>query len=328
MVTTDNITFTLVVTPPEDSETAITVDVDENVTDGAGNEEATQFVQGVDTLDPTVVITSDTPGAAADDFTLTFTFSEPVNGFTVDDVDLSSGTAGAFAGSDGESVFTLVVTPPGDSTTDIDVFVDSSEITDLVGNENDAGSFTQAVDTVAPTVVITSDTTVDAAGDFVLTFTFSEPVNGFTAGNVGLSGGTAGAFTGADGDTVFTLVVTPPAGSNDDITATVAVDVATDLAGNDNEAGTFTQAVDTRARIEFSLAESSQGESGVGDTVPEILVLGDLTGTTDAERTVNFSLTPGSATAGASDDFTLSASFIIPADNYTCLLYTSDAADE
>ena len=48
-------------------------------------------------------------------------FSEPVNGFTIDDVVVANGSAVNFVGSDGSMVYTFVVTPTviGDVTVDI-----------------------------------------------------------------------------------------------------------------------------------------------------------------------------------------------------------------
>ena len=60
---------------------------------------------------------------------VTATFSEPVFGFTADDITVTNGTAGNFVGSDGDSVYTFDVTPNaiGDVTVDIaaDVALDA-----------------------------------------------------------------------------------------------------------------------------------------------------------------------------------------------------------
>ena len=52
---------------------------------------------------------------------VTATFSEPVSGFTLDDIAVGNGTAGNFSGSDGDSVYTFSVTPDflGEVTVDI-----------------------------------------------------------------------------------------------------------------------------------------------------------------------------------------------------------------
>src|SRR5438128_8872229 len=85
-------------------------------------------------------------------------------------------------------------------------------------------------------------------GNVVYTFTFSEAVNGFTAADVVVSGGTKGTFTGADGATVYTLVVTPTANFEGNLTVDVAAGVAADLAANGNTVAVQSvQAVDTLA---------------------------------------------------------------------------------
>ena len=95
-------TYTLAVTPSANFEGNMTVDVGGGAAqDAAGNDNnaATQSVQAVDTLAPTVVITDDESGTAniaSGDITYTFTFSETVTGFTSDDVTVANGTKGTF----------------------------------------------------------------------------------------------------------------------------------------------------------------------------------------------------------------------------------------
>ncbi|MEB2351327.1 MAG: Ig-like domain-containing protein, partial [Burkholderiaceae bacterium] len=71
-----------------------------------------------------------------------------------------------------------------------------------------------------------------ATGPVTFTFTFSEPVNGFTAGDIAVTNGTKGTFTGSDGSKVYTLVVTPTAGAHGDIGVSVPAGAATDLSSN------------------------------------------------------------------------------------------------
>ncbi|WP_075085217.1 beta strand repeat-containing protein [Mariniblastus fucicola] len=95
--------------------------------------------------------------------------------------------------------------------------------------------------------------------------------------------------------------------------------VITYVGGDGNDVMLFTAGM---AEIEFANGgepddSSAEGEGGTGGTTPTILVNGDLTGIPAAYRTVTFSLTPGSATPGFADDFTLDASFTIPAGDYS-----------
>ena len=196
------------------------------------------------------------PTSPAATIIYTFTFSQSVNGFAVDDVVVVGGTkAAAFAsGADGSSVYTLVITPNAGFQGNLTVDVAAGVATDLAGNPNTAApQSVQAVDTLAPSVVITDDeagTANIAGGTIIYTFTFSQSVNGFAVADVVVVGGTkAGAFaSGADGSSVYTLVITPNAGFQGNLTVDVAAGVATDLAGNPNTAAPQSvQPVDTLA---------------------------------------------------------------------------------
>ena len=85
------------------------------------------------------------------------------------------------------------------------------------------------VDNAAPALTITG-VPEHTTGAFTATFTFGEEVTGFEAGDVTVSGGTAGTFSGSG--TTYTLAVTPDA----DYTVSVASGAAADAAGNGNAA--------------------------------------------------------------------------------------------
>ena len=67
-----------------------------------------------------------------------------------------------------------------------------------------------------------------------VTATFSEPVSGFTVGDITVTNGSAGNFVGSDGDSVYTFDVAPNAIGT--VTVDVAGDVAVDTEGNSNTA--------------------------------------------------------------------------------------------
>jgi methionine-rich copper-binding protein CopC len=95
-----------------------------------------------------------------------------------------------------------------------------------------------------PTLAITDDTPGTATGDVVFTFTFSESMTGFTAGDITISSGTKGTFSGSG--TTYTLAVTPPVVSSGTITVSVASTVATgSTSGRANAAASTTQVYDT-----------------------------------------------------------------------------------
>ena len=67
-----------------------------------------------------------------------------------------------------------------------------------------------------------------------ITATFSEPVSGFTLGDITVANGTASNLSGRDGDEVYTFNVTPNAVGQ--VTVDIAAGVATDGEGNRNTA--------------------------------------------------------------------------------------------
>ena len=252
---------------------------------------------GIDTIAPTVAITMDNAALNIGDNTLvTFTFSEaPSGSFIESDILLSAGltlVGGSFTVVSPTS-FTAVVAPAASFDGNATVSVAGGSFTDAALNPGIGDSENIDVDTIAPTVAITDDeagATANIAGGTILyTFTFSQPVNGFTAGDVDVVGGAKGAFTGADGATVYTLVITPTAGLEGDLTVNVAAGVAADLAANGNTVATQSvQTVDTlRPTITSGATASAINEnSGAGQVVYHATA-------TDSSTPVTYSLGGG-----------------------------------
>ena len=127
---------------------------------------------------------------------------------------------------------------PGSANSDNDYQVEVT-VTDSSGL-TDTQSITVTVtdvneDTTAPAPTITtSSASHDGSTAFVATVTFDEPVNGFLPTEITATNATvAGAFTtGADGDAVYTIEVTPT--GPQDVVLSIAAAVAKDAAGNDN----------------------------------------------------------------------------------------------
>ena len=149
-------------------------------------------------------------------------------------------------------MYTLVVTPTAGFEGNVTVDVDAGAATDAAGNPSTAAiQAVQAVDMKAPTLTIADDeaaaTANIAGGDITYTFTFAEAVTGFTADDVTVTNGSKGTFT-AVSSTVYTLVVTPTAGFEGDVTVDVDAGAATDAAGNPSTAAIqAVQAVDMQA---------------------------------------------------------------------------------
>ena len=131
--------------------------------------------------------------------------------FSLDGTNWSAGTESSFA-----------VT--GDGAKSVSV-----RQTDLTGNSSGASNaLAFTLDATAPSVVVTK-----APGSYTFNFAFSEAVTGFDASDVAVPQGTTkGTFT-AVSSTNYSLVVTPPSSTSDQLfTVNVAASAATDVAGN------------------------------------------------------------------------------------------------
>nr|WP_321161560.1 Ig-like domain-containing protein [Verminephrobacter eiseniae] len=188
---------------------------------------------------------------AGDTATITFYFSEPVTGFTVDDLTIPSGKGtlsnlrAINSGSAWMVDLRAPATLPANTPEDVQITVNMAGITDTSGNAG-TGSATLAtyslgnkppsiVSVVGPTSIVTRDTQV------IITFTFDEAVTGFTLANINLDNANASPYVyrtrdpvTTDGGRTWTLNCRANPGVTDS-TNTVSIrnlDGVRDLAGN------------------------------------------------------------------------------------------------
>ncbi len=191
-----------------------------------------------DTTAPTLQITSDAPGivnSTTGNVTLTFTFDEAVSGFSVDDITLSGGTAGAFSAVS-DTVYTLVVTADNNSVAPLTVDVGANAASDEAGNGNEAAAqLALNVDTVLPTAIINVTTTVDnvlTLGETAqVTITFSEEVTNFTLADLTAENATLSGLATVD-NIVWTATLTPDATTTDNTNVVTLADTYNDASGN------------------------------------------------------------------------------------------------
>ena len=171
--------------------------------------------------------------------TITFTLSESSNDFTESDITVESGTLSGFSGS-GTSYF-VTFTPNPNSTTEAAISVGSGRFSNSLANLNRDGSdannsVTFSVDTVRPTITISSDVTSLEAGDTAtLIFTLSESSTNFQAEDLTVSNGTISNFSGSG--TSYSAIFTPTAESTTAGIISVASSKFSDSIGNTNADG-------------------------------------------------------------------------------------------
>ncbi|QNX59914.1 BapA/Bap/LapF family large adhesin [Acinetobacter seifertii] len=204
-------------------------------TDLAGNLGSGASLAGLtaDITPPTLAISaSDLNLAAGETTTVTFTFSEPVTGFDVSDVTLAGGTLAGLASTDGGKTWTATFTQDGTATPP-SLSVANGTYTDLAGNLGSGASLAGlTADITPPTLAISaSDLNLSVGESTTVTFTFSEPVTGFDASDVSLTGGTLAGLASTDGGKTWTATFTQD-GTSTLPSLSVANGTYTDLAGN------------------------------------------------------------------------------------------------
>ncbi|RYE42377.1 MAG: IPTL-CTERM sorting domain-containing protein [Hyphomicrobiales bacterium] len=146
---------------------------------------------------PTLSIASDMAvigaGATAK---LTFTFSVAPSGFSAGDIAAMGGTVSALTATSDPRVYEAFFTPngylPGGHAY---ISVGAGSYTDAAGNNGGGAGVSIAVDTLPPSVMISSSTSSVSLGEStVITFTFSEPITHFSANSLIAIGGTLGTL--------------------------------------------------------------------------------------------------------------------------------------
>ncbi|NRB40126.1 MAG: hypothetical protein HRU20_16950 [Pseudomonadales bacterium] len=193
---------------------------------GAAAIKQTLLITVVDDVAPTVSIKNVLANSNAP-FTVTFTFSEVVNNFTVEDITLGNATASAFK-QNGNS-YTALITPTADG--EVSIVVKANVLTDASGNGNVASGIEKSqYDATAPMVNIL-DVPQNSNKAFTVTYQFSEAVSGFDLADVtaGLLNATASNFLAVDADTYTALITAQAEGT---ISIIVQAGAALDVVNN------------------------------------------------------------------------------------------------
>ena len=162
---------------------------------------------------------------------MTIRFSESVEGFELEDIEVSNGTASNFNRLSSRT-YTVTITP--EETGEVRVEVGSNVARDGVGNGNrTAEPLVIEADLERPEVTIAGPTEPVGMAVFEVTITFSEPVTGFELEDIRVTNGTASNFIEISPQE-YTATITPEGIGA--VKMEVAEDVARDGGGNGNRA--------------------------------------------------------------------------------------------
>ena len=224
-------------------------------------------------------------------------FSEPVTGFGAGDVTLG-GTAGATTAvvSGGPTAYRIDVSGmTGDGT--VVASIAAGVATDLAGNTANSASTstdnTVTFDATAPSVTVdqaAAQADPTNVGSVVFDVVFSEPVIGFTSGDV-IVGGSAGATTVvvAGGPAAYTVTASGMI-RDGSVFAIVFAGVVTDPAGNANVASTSTDnevSYDTTSpSVTVDQAAPQADPTNVGSAVFDVVFSEPVTGFSSGDVTL------------------------------------------
>ena len=270
-VTADPLVYTATYTPTDDLEDATNmISVGTGYTDAAGNTgtAAASANYTIDTLAPSVTITSDVSAVKiGETATITFTFSDdPVGTFADEDIATTGGTLSPISGTADPLVYTAIFTPtPGTASGTASITVADGSYTDAAGDAGTAGTTPAiSIDTLAPTVAITlADSTLTKGETTTVTFTFSEVPTGFDLADVTVENGALSAFTVTADPLVYTATYTPT-DDLEDATNMISVGTGyTDAAGNTGTAAASANyTINTLAPPPIELAAIAAGSGG------------------------------------------------------------------
>jgi gliding motility-associated-like protein len=262
------------ITIPASALTALTdggtYTVTTNVSDAAANAaNQNSFSISVDKTKPMTTISSSTANLnIGQSATLTITLSEVATDFVAGDITIAGGTIGTLSGT-GRN-YSATFTPSANYEGTASITLASNQFTDPSGNPNDESSNTAntisiAVDTKAPTMTIASNPANLRSGQSAtLTFTISEAVSDFVAGDITISGGSIGTLSGTG--TTYTAEFTPTANSNANGVIDVAVNKFTDAAGNANTSASNTVTISIDNTVPTVAITSSATALKAGET--------------------------------------------------------------
>ena len=222
---------------------------------GNSNLEASKTVT-VDRTLPTCKITADVESLTnASSVMYTFTFSEEVTGFTVEDINVNKGSKGRLVPLS-SSVYQLSITDTDHVEYNQIVSVAAGSCQDLAGNGNEAATKEIKIDRKAPECTITANVESPTnANSIEYSFTFTEPVTDFEEDDITVSNGVKGTLEFSRSLGKYILIVTNTGSCEQ--TISVKANSYSDMAGNYNTSSTSKTVIVDRTGPEIQINPDS-----------------------------------------------------------------------
>lgn len=183
--------------PPRDGDRCFAVTIDGVRVDG---EKQPPFAYPVCVIDPdastgpTVNVSSEAPDNVGSTFGVSIAFSDAVDGFTRNDIDVHNGSVTAFSGSGSRYDATI----RADDNGDVVVSVRSGAVHDSRNRPNPPSTpLMRTADVGRPVATLSSSTRTTVTGSFDVAISFSEPVTGLDLSDIRVVNGTPTGLRGS-----------------------------------------------------------------------------------------------------------------------------------
>jgi hypothetical protein len=240
--------YSALLTPPRNFTGNCVVAVPDNAFTATWGEKniASNLTIPVDTTVPYCAIASNVASlSVGQTANISFSLNKPISYFTVNTPVVTNGTLSNFSGN-GTS-YSAIFTPKANTTGPANVTVAGGVLFDAVGNQGATSTLTLSVNTLAPSVNITSSSAFLGIGaNANISFALSEDSTTFTGTNLTVSGGTLSNVRGTAKR--YTAVFTPSANSTANGTITVPTGAFRNIAGSASATGSLANPIqiDTR----------------------------------------------------------------------------------
>jgi hypothetical protein len=195
---------------------------------GNGNTPSNTLTRTLDSVGPTVTLSSTAPDPVAGAITVNVSLNEASTDFGVLDITPANATVSNFTGSAGTYSFTLTPTAAGLFSAQ----VTAAQLGDALGNPNSASNtLSRTFDNTLLGVTLSSVDPNPANGPIDVTATLTKPSADFDATDITTTNGTVGNFATVSG-AEYTFTLTPSAQGA--FSASVNAGVCTDTLGNAN----------------------------------------------------------------------------------------------
>ncbi|WP_439883361.1 Ig-like domain-containing protein [Pontibacter sp. MBLB2868] len=263
-------TYEVKVTPAADGTVAISLPGGK-VTDLAGNQNAASESIALiyDATGAEIVLASDAPATINKAFTVTFTFSEAVTGFTVADISVGNGAANNFS-AQSATTYTALINPETDGEVSVRVAADVAF--DEAANGNTASAeLKRLYDTKRPDITLSTSAANPLNKPFTVNINLTEAVADLELADITVKNGAASQLN-KTGNTSYTVLITPAASG--EVEVSIAANMVHDPAENGNTAS-------NSLHVDYDAGR------------PAVTLSADAAGITNAPFTVTFKISEG-----------------------------------